>query len=130
MSNSTSSLLSPTEINESVENISMAIRKEIENLSNIFNLKHDVINEETNKAILNLPLVKKIILEYEKTIQSKSVIKEECNCNCNDNYQNQNNYLTDVINKQMKTILNLTKENEMLLMELNYIKNIKNVKGR
>ena len=71
-----SPILSETDITSSVDNISLSIKTEIEKLTSIFNTKHNELNDETNKAILNLPFVKKIICGYENELLSNKNIEK------------------------------------------------------
>ena len=71
-----SPILSEKDITSSIDNISLSIKSEIEKLTYIFHTKHYELNDETNKAILNLPLVKKIICGYENELQAYKSIEE------------------------------------------------------
>jgi hypothetical protein len=80
-------ILSEKDIDTSIENISASIKTEIENLNGIFISRHNELNNDTNNAILNLPLVKKIVWGYEEEIQQ---IKNSCSqnsCSCQNDVQ-------------------------------------------
>ena len=124
MNHFSNNLLTNDEIDSSIQNISHSIRKEIENLNETFTAKHNIINEETNKAILNLPIVKKIIWGYEDALRNKNIstVKEECTC-CQ-NKEEANKYLLDLINKQMTVINDLKLDLNRLHVEVMFLKNI------